>query len=169
MRRPRRGCASGCPSIARPWPGLRDALEVWSYVQSLPEPGLAILTMGKRDVSYDQHLPFPRMTFRPGTDAAPRALPDGYEITALNDQHAFMRTPAAHGLAVGEHDRQYDRPSVHDVRQVALHGRCRRRVQRDRQHYDMVLTTHCRSRARGNPAINTSHRSPACARTTESL
>ena len=46
--------------------GLRDALEVWSYVQSLPEPGVAILTMGKRDVSHDLHLPFPRLVFRPG-------------------------------------------------------------------------------------------------------
>ena len=28
-------------------PGLQPALEVWSRVQSCPEPGLAILTMGK--------------------------------------------------------------------------------------------------------------------------
>jgi D-serine dehydratase len=39
--------------------GLRPALEVWSMVQSLPEPGLAILTMGKRDASYDVELPIP--------------------------------------------------------------------------------------------------------------
>jgi D-serine dehydratase len=90
------------PEIAALGPGLRDALEVWSYVQSLPEPGLAILTMGKRDVSYDQHLPFPRLAFRPGADAVPRALPDGYAITALNDQHAFMKIPPNAGLHVGD-------------------------------------------------------------------
>lgn len=90
------------PEIASLGEGLRDALEVWGYVQSLPEPGLAILTMGKRDVSYDQHLPFPRFAFRPGADARPRALGDGYSIVALNDQHAFMRIPADAALAVGD-------------------------------------------------------------------
>ena len=90
------------PALAALGAGLRDALEVWSYVQSLPEPGLAILTMGKRDVSYDQKLPFPRMVFRPGVDHAPRALPPGCMISALNDQHAFLRTPEASGLAVGD-------------------------------------------------------------------
>jgi D-serine dehydratase len=90
------------PEIATLGEGLRDALEVWSYVQSLPESGLAILTMGRRDVSFDQHLPFPRVVFRPGKDKAPRALGAGFEVTALNDQHAFMRVPEAHGLAVGD-------------------------------------------------------------------
>jgi D-serine dehydratase len=90
------------PAIATLGAPLSDALEVWSYVQSLPEPGLAILTMGKRDVSYDQHLPYPRLAYRPGSDRAPHALPDGYAITALNDQHAFMRVPADCALAVGD-------------------------------------------------------------------
>ncbi len=90
------------PEIATLGEGLRDALEVWSYVQSLPEPGLAILTMGKRDVSYDQHLPFPRLTFRPGVDTTPQALPDGYTVKALNDQHAFMTLPADAHLKVGD-------------------------------------------------------------------
>ena len=83
------------PELAALGAGPRDALEVWSYVQSLPEPGLAILTMGKRDVSYDQKLPFPRMVFRPGVDRAPRALPPECMISALNDQHAFLRIPEA--------------------------------------------------------------------------
>ena len=82
--------------------GLRDALEVWAYVQSLPEPGLAILGMGKRDVSHDLHLPYARLVVRPGIDAVPRCLPDGCEITALNDQHAFMRLPAGTTIAIGD-------------------------------------------------------------------
>jgi len=90
------------PGIAQLGVGLRDALEVWSYVQSLPEPGLAILTMGKRDVSYDLHLPYPRVTFRPGADARPRPLADGHAITALNDQHAYMHVPPGSALAVGD-------------------------------------------------------------------
>ena len=90
------------PLIAGLGEGLRDALEVWSYVQSLPEPGLAILTMGKRDVSHDLHLPYARVGFRPGRDARPYSLPQGCEITALNDQHAYLRTVAEADLAVGD-------------------------------------------------------------------
>jgi D-serine dehydratase len=55
--------------------GLRPALEVWSMVQSRPEPGLAILTMGKRDASYDETLPIPLGTHRPGSDERPARLP----------------------------------------------------------------------------------------------
>jgi len=79
------------PQVRALGPGLRDALEVWSYVQSVPEPGLAILTMGKRDVSHDLHLPFARLHHRPGAGARPAPLPEGCEIAALNDQHAFLR------------------------------------------------------------------------------
>jgi len=39
--------------------GLRSALEVWTYVQSRPEPERLILTAGKRDLSYDDDLPVP--------------------------------------------------------------------------------------------------------------
>lgn len=80
------------PQVRSLGPGLRDALEVWSYVQSVPEPGLAILTMGKRDVSHDVHLPFAQLHHRPGAGTRrPARLPEGCEITALNDQHAFLR------------------------------------------------------------------------------
>ncbi len=88
------------PEIVALGAGLRDAIEVWSYVQSLPEPGLAILSMGKRDVAHDLALPLPQLAFRPGFDHTPRPLPGGVAITALNDQHAFMTTPMA--LAVGD-------------------------------------------------------------------
>lgn len=90
------------PRINALGPGLRDALEVWAYVQSLPEQGLAILTMGKRDVSHDLHLPFARLVYRPGMDSMPARLPEGCEITALNDQHAFMRLPPGVELRVGD-------------------------------------------------------------------
>lgn len=90
------------PAIASLGEGLRDALEVWSYVQSTPEAGLAILTMGKRDVSHDLHLPYARVALRPGRDARPRQLPPGCEVTALNDQHAYLRTTEGADLAVGD-------------------------------------------------------------------
>jgi D-serine dehydratase len=72
---------------------LRPALEVWSMVQSRPEPDLAILTMGKRDASYDIDLPFPLFTHKPGTKLAPMNLPEGCKIEKMNDQHAYLRLP----------------------------------------------------------------------------
>jgi D-serine dehydratase len=85
--------------------GLRPALEVWAMVQSRPEPTLAILTMGKRDVSYDADLPRPLLYHRPGP-GTPHALPPGCGIFKLNDQHAYMRLPEGHPLcaelAVGD-------------------------------------------------------------------
>ena len=74
--------------------GLRPALEVWSTVQSRPEPGLAILTMGKRDASYDEALPTPLFTHRPCSDAVlPAELPHGCTIFKMNDQHAYLSLP----------------------------------------------------------------------------
>src|SRR5207244_9154166 len=61
-----------------PFP-LEPALRVWSVVVSTPEPGLALLTLGKRDISYDLDLPVP--------------LAPGLRVTALNDQHASVRHP----------------------------------------------------------------------------
>jgi len=72
---------------------LRPALEVWSMVQSRPEPDLAILTMGKRDASYDIDLPFPVKTHRPGDTSQPFDLPAGCKIEKMNDQHAYLRLP----------------------------------------------------------------------------
>jgi D-serine dehydratase len=81
--------------------GLRPALEVWSMVQSLPEPGLAILTMGKRDASYDVELPIPLYHHRPGP-GMPAALPEGCKIFKMNDQHAYLRMPAGFSLQIGD-------------------------------------------------------------------
>lgn len=86
---------------ALPPGGLRGALEVWSIVQSRPEPTLAILSMGKRDASYDVDLPLALMTHRPG-DAAPTSLPPGSRIEKMNDQHAYLRLPEGSALAVGD-------------------------------------------------------------------
>jgi D-serine dehydratase len=84
-------------------PGLRPALEVWARVQSCPEPGLAILTMGKRDASYDIDLPMPRKHYRRGVDSLPQAAPADWTVSAMNDQHAYLRyTGVAHAPEVGD-------------------------------------------------------------------
>ena len=85
--------------------GLRPALEVWSMVQSRPEPTLAILTMGKRDASYDVDLPTALYSHRPGP-GKPADLPPGCSIIKMNDQHAYLRLPEGDAicatLAVGD-------------------------------------------------------------------
>jgi D-serine dehydratase len=83
-------------------PGPRHALEVWAQVQSRPEPALAILTMGKRDVSFDVEMPRPLAWHRDGAHAAPQPVPSSWRITRLNDQHAYLELPADDDLAVGD-------------------------------------------------------------------
>jgi len=78
------GCVAG---------GLQPALEVWAAVQSCPEPGLAILSVGRRDISFDVALPTAEQHFDRAT-SGPVPAPAGWEITALNDQHAYLRYPA---------------------------------------------------------------------------
>jgi D-serine dehydratase len=90
------------PEVERLGEGLRPALELWASVQSTPEPGLAILTMGKRDVSYDIDLPLARQWFRPGLHQRPQNLGLGFEVTGLYDQHTCLRVPADSPLRVGD-------------------------------------------------------------------
>lgn len=83
--------------------GLQSALEIWTMVQSRPEPGLAILSAGKRDLSFDVTMPIPVWVCRHGSrDVVPAA--GGWSVTGLNDQHAYLRAPAGEAmeLAVGD-------------------------------------------------------------------
>ncbi|NUO99567.1 MAG: alanine racemase [Nonomuraea sp.] len=64
---------------------LRPALEVWAHVLSTPEPGLAIVGMGKRDAPYDEGLPVPRR--------------NGVTIVKMQDQHTVVH---ADGLKPGD-------------------------------------------------------------------
>jgi D-serine dehydratase len=82
--------------------GLRPALEVWSQVQSKPEPSLAILTMGKRDASFDLDMPRPLWQFRPDRDDRPRPVPAEWMVSSMNDQHAYLRLPGDVDLQVGD-------------------------------------------------------------------
>jgi D-serine dehydratase len=77
---------------------------VWVTVQSRPEPKLAILAVGKRDISFDLSLPVPIARAARGS-LVPAAVPPGWKITALNDQHAYLRWDDAEepqAPAVGE-------------------------------------------------------------------
>jgi D-serine dehydratase len=83
--------------------GLHAAIEVWSAVQSCPEPGLAILSVGKRDISYDLELPVP-VALCPRGQTATSAAPPDWKISGLNDQHAYLRGSGAQheALRVGD-------------------------------------------------------------------
>jgi D-serine dehydratase len=77
------------------------ALEVWASVQSVPESGLAICSVGKRDISFDIHLPIPVAWCRLGRDRDSQPL-EGHVVTGLNDQHAMVRRPPDSPLRVGD-------------------------------------------------------------------
>jgi D-serine deaminase-like pyridoxal phosphate-dependent protein len=80
---------------------FREALRVWAPVLSRPEPTLALAGLGRRDASTDLGLPVPRVW----RDATGRSTPlegAGIEVTAVNDQHAYLAVPAEHPLAVGD-------------------------------------------------------------------
>ena len=71
-------------------------------VQSVPEPGLALLSAGRRDVSFDQRMPMPvRWAARGGHSL--EATPAHWRVEALSDQHTHMRfDPAGQVPQVGD-------------------------------------------------------------------
>jgi D-serine dehydratase len=81
--------------------GLVPALQVWAYVQSVPEPGNAIIAMGKRDAAFDAGLPTPALHYRPG-DAAPKEALVHWALTKMMDQHAFMQIGEEDDVHVGD-------------------------------------------------------------------
>jgi D-serine dehydratase len=81
--------------------GLLPALQVWAYVQSIPEARRAIITLGKRDAAFDAGLPTPALHFRPET-AAPGTAPAHWSLTKMMDQHAYMQIEAEDDLRVGD-------------------------------------------------------------------
>ncbi|MFW9078580.1 amino acid deaminase [Pseudomonas sp. P2757] len=82
--------------------GLRPALEVWAHVQSLPEPGFAVIALGKRDVAYDAGLPVPLLRYKAGVLPAVGEDVGACKVTAVMDQHAFMSVAPGVELRVGD-------------------------------------------------------------------
>lgn len=81
--------------------GLLPALQVWAYVQSVPEAEKAIIGMGKRDAAFDAGLPVAALRFRPG-DGAPEAAPAHWTLTKMMDQHAYLQIAVGDDLRVGD-------------------------------------------------------------------
>ena len=80
---------------------LKPALQLWAYVQSVPEPEKAIIGLGKRDAAFDAGLPTPAQRYRPGS-AAPIATPAHWQLTGMMDQHAYLQINAGDDLQVGD-------------------------------------------------------------------
>lgn len=77
---------------------LEPAFRLWTQVVSRPSPEQAFLNAGKRDAAYDLDLPFAQVVRRDGTER-PAA---GITVTALSDQHAWLRTTEEADLEVGD-------------------------------------------------------------------
>ncbi|MFZ4962994.1 amino acid deaminase [Pseudomonas sp. Mn2068] len=82
--------------------GLRPALEVWAHVQSMPEPGFAVIALGKRDVAFDAGLPVPLLRYKAGVVPAAGEDVSACKVTAVMDQHAFMTVAPGCELRVGD-------------------------------------------------------------------
>lgn len=89
------------PSTRSAGPRLRSAIHVWASVLSRPEPDLVIVDAGRRDLPFDIDLPVVLQSHRAGTP--PQAVaPVSARMTALNDQHGFVRITPDSPLQVGD-------------------------------------------------------------------
>jgi D-serine dehydratase len=88
---------------ARMGAGLLPALQLWAYVQSVPEPERVIVALGKRDAAFDAGLPTPALRYRPGGAArAPTPTPAHWELTGMMDQHAYLRIAEGDDVRIGD-------------------------------------------------------------------
>ncbi|MDT9698846.1 amino acid deaminase [Streptomyces sp. P17] len=77
---------------------LEPAFRLWAQVVSRPSAEQAFLNAGKRDAAYDLDLPFAQVVRRDDVER-PAA---GIEVSALSDQHAWLRTAPEADLEVGD-------------------------------------------------------------------
>jgi D-serine dehydratase len=96
-----RGGIATTAGPASPVKDLAQALELWALVQSLQDPGTAIVTMGIRDLPFDLGYPVPLRQYR-GETLVRDVAGAGYAIVNSNDQHAYLRYPAGADIRVGD-------------------------------------------------------------------
>lgn len=94
--------AARAPELVGGLGDLEPALFVCGLVQSRPEPDLALITVGKRDVGIDADLPVPIWQYRSGRHSAPQNVPERWKIFRLNDQHAYLRISASDDVKIGD-------------------------------------------------------------------
>ncbi|MEU1028809.1 amino acid deaminase [Streptomyces mirabilis] len=77
---------------------LHPAFRLWAQVVSRPSPGQAFVNAGKRDAAYDLDLPEVQVVRRDGAERPATGL----TVTALSDQHAWVRTDPEADVEVGD-------------------------------------------------------------------
>ncbi|MGQ4384289.1 amino acid deaminase [Streptomyces sp. SAS_270] len=77
---------------------LHPAFRLWAQVVSRPSPEQAFVNAGKRDAAYDLDLPLAQVVRRDGAERPAT----GVSVTALSDQHAWLRTTPQADLEVGD-------------------------------------------------------------------
>ncbi|MGW4195608.1 amino acid deaminase [Streptomyces sp. NPDC005004] len=77
---------------------LEPAFRLWAQVVSRPEPGQAFANAGKRDAAYDLDLPEAQVVRRDGAERPAT----GVEVSALSDQHMWLRTTPEADVMVGD-------------------------------------------------------------------
>ena len=79
------------------------ALELWAAVASMQDRGIAVMSMGIRDLPYDLGYPVALRQYRDGKLLRElRAAGAPYQVTKSNDQHCYMTYPDGADLAVGD-------------------------------------------------------------------
>lgn len=71
---------------------LDPALELWAQVVSAPEPGLALVGMGKRDAPFDAGMPVPKFLRKRGSEEL-AGIGEIVRVTGLDDQHGYLQVP----------------------------------------------------------------------------
>jgi len=89
------------PVAQRMHSSLQPALQLWAYVQSIPERDKAIVALGKRDSAFDAGFPTPVLHYRPGRPA-PVPTPAHWNVTKMMDQHAYLQIASGYDLRVGD-------------------------------------------------------------------
>ncbi|MFD8003911.1 amino acid deaminase [Streptomyces mirabilis] len=77
---------------------LHPAFRLWAQVVSRPSPEQAFVNAGKRDAAYDLDLPEAQVLRRDGAERPATGL----TVTALSDQHAWLRTDPEADVEVGD-------------------------------------------------------------------
>lgn len=77
---------------------LHPAFRLWAQVVSRPSPEQAFVNAGKRDAAYDLDLPEVQVVRRDGAEHPATGL----TVTALSDQHAWLRTAPEADVEVGD-------------------------------------------------------------------
>ncbi|MEU6671272.1 amino acid deaminase [Streptomyces sp. NPDC046727] len=77
---------------------LEPAFRLWAQVVSRPSATEAFVNAGKRDAAYDLDHPVAQVVRRGGTERPAT----GIEVTALSDQHLWLRTEPGADVEVGD-------------------------------------------------------------------